>query len=289
MFSRLRDRIKLLFRKEKELYLLYRKILGFYPDDLHFYQVALLHKSSSVRSKEGQLINNERLEFLGDSVLQSIVSAILYRQFRQKGEGFLTKIRSRIVQRDTLNRIAIEIGLDHLIKFSGNLKTQNTSIPGNAFEALVGAIYLDKGYDVCYQFINEKIISRYFDLKEIVKEEKDFKSQLMEWGQQKKIPIRFELIYSCIDSENNALFETQVFLAELKAGKGEGTSKKKSHQKAAFKTLDLIHNNASFKSKLETLHAENSAKGLSEDLLEASRSFTHSPTEANSHPLPLDQ
>lgn len=288
MFSRLRDRIKLLFRKEKELYLLYRKILGFYPDDLHFYQVALLHKSSSVRSKDGQLINNERLEFLGDSVLQSIVSTILYRQFRQKGEGFLTNIRSRIVQRETLNRIAFEIGLDRLIKSSIMLKTQKTSIPGNAFEALVGAIYLDKGYDVCYLFIEEKIISRYFNLKEIVKEEKDFKSQLMEWGQQKKIPVRFELISACVDAENNPIFETQVFLAEMKAGKGDGMSKKKSHQKAAFKTLDLINNNASFKSKLETLHAENSAKGLSDDLIEASQSFSLSQAEANTHPLPLN-
>ena len=138
MFDNITDKIRLLFRKDKEM-------LGFYPRNIDIYQQALLHKSSSVKEK-GHLLNNERLEFLGDAILDAIVADIVYKKFEGKREGFLTNTRSKIVQRETLNRVAVEIGLDKLIKYTTRQSSHNSYMCGNAFEALIGAIYLDRGY-----------------------------------------------------------------------------------------------------------------------------------------------
>lgn len=118
MFSNIKDRIRLLFRKDRESYLRFYKMLGFYPKDISIYEQALLHKSLSVKSEKGRLLNNERLEFLGDAILDAVVADIVYKRFEGKREGFLTNTRSKIVQRETLNRLAIEIGLDKLIKYT---------------------------------------------------------------------------------------------------------------------------------------------------------------------------
>ena len=120
-------------------------MLGFYPKNISIYEQALLHKSSSVKSEQGRLLNNERLEFLGDAILDAVVADIVYKKFEGKREGFLTNTRSKIVQRETLNRLATEIGLDKLIKYSARQSSHNSYMCGNAFEALVGAIYLDRG------------------------------------------------------------------------------------------------------------------------------------------------
>ena len=143
MFSNITDRIRLLFRKDKESYFRFYKMLGFYPRNISIYEQALLHKSSSIKSEQGRLLNNERLEFLGDAILDAVVADIVYKKFEGKREGFLTNTRSKIVQRETLNRLAIEIGLDKLIKYSARQSSHNSYMCGNAFEALVGAIYLD--------------------------------------------------------------------------------------------------------------------------------------------------
>lgn len=141
------ERIKLPFRKDKELYSSFYKILGFYPHHIQYYEQALHHKSSSIK-KQGSWINNERLEFLGDAILDAVVGDIVFRHFKGKREGFLTNTRSKIVQRETLNRLAVEIGLDKLIISSTHSSTHNSYMCGNAFEAMVGAIYLDRGYIV---------------------------------------------------------------------------------------------------------------------------------------------
>ena len=144
MFDNITDKIRLLFRKDKE----------FYPRNIDIYQQALLHKSSSVKEK-GHLLNNERLEFLGDAILDAIVADIVYKKFEGKREGFLTNTRSKIVQRETLNRVAVEIGLDKLIKYTTRQSSHNSYMCGNAFEALIGAIYLDRGYRADYREIPE--------------------------------------------------------------------------------------------------------------------------------------
>ena len=153
------DKIRLLFRKDRESYLCFYRILGFYPRNIQLYEQALLHKSTSVRSDKGRPLNNERLEFLGDAILDAIVGDIVYKRFEGKREGFLTNTRSKIVQRETLNKLAVEIGLDKLIKYSTRSSSHNSYMYGNAFEAFIGAIYLDQGYERCKLFMEQRIIN----------------------------------------------------------------------------------------------------------------------------------
>ena len=186
------DKIRLLFRKNRESYLCFYRILGFYPRNIEIYEQALLHKSSSVKSDKGRLLNNERLEFLGDAILDAVVADIVYKEFEGKKEGFLTNTRSKIVQRDTLNKLAVEIGLDKLIKSSTRSSSHNSYMCGNAFEAFIGAIYIDRGYEACKVFMEEKIIKPYIDLDKVARKEVNFKSKLIEWSQKNKISISYE-------------------------------------------------------------------------------------------------
>ena len=149
--------IKLLFlKKDKELYLKLKQILGFYPHNIELYKTALMHKSIMHRNNKGKPVNNERLEFLGDAVLDAIVGDIVYRRFPGKREGFLTNTRSKLVQRETLGKLANEMGVTNLVMSSGRSQSHNSYMGGNAFEALVGAIYLDRGYDTCMRFMKKR-------------------------------------------------------------------------------------------------------------------------------------
>ena len=152
------DRIRLPFRKEKELYSSLYQIMGLYPHNISYYKMALMHKSVMHRNKKGKPVNNERLEFLGDAILDATVGDIVYRHFSGKREGFLTNTRSKLVQRDTLNKLANELGINKLILSSGHTISHNSYMGGNAFEALVGALYLDRGYDACMVFLKERIL-----------------------------------------------------------------------------------------------------------------------------------
>ncbi|MCK9160694.1 MAG: ribonuclease III [Bacteroidaceae bacterium] len=237
-----KDRIRLLFRKDKESYLCFYRILGFYPGNINLYKQALLHKSTSIVSERGQHLNNERLEFLGDAILDAVVGDIVYNRFQKKHEGFLTKTRSKIVQRETLNKLAVNIGLDKLIKYSSHSFSHNNYMYGNAFEAFVGAIYLDKGYEHCKKFLETKIIDHYIDLDTVSRKEVNFKSKLIEWSQKNKIEVSFELIEQFTDKENNPVFQTEVRIENISVGEGEGYSKKESQQNAAKKALTKIKN-----------------------------------------------
>lgn len=246
MFSNITDKIRLLFRKDKEPYLCFYRMLGFYPRNIEYYQQALLHKSSSVKSKKGRLQNNERLEFLGDAILDAVVADIVYKKFEGKREGFLTNTRSKIVQRETLNRVAVEIGLDKLIKYTTRQSSHNSYMSGNAFEALIGAIYLDRGYRACRKFMEERIINQYLDLDKISRKEVNFKSKLIEWSQKNKFEISFELVSQTLDEKQNPIFETAVKVEQITAGSGKGYSKKESQQEAAHETLTKIKNDPQF-------------------------------------------
>ena len=245
MFSNITDKIRLLFVKDKEPYLCFYKILGFYPRNIELYQQALLHKSSSIKEK-GKLLNNERLEFLGDAILDAVVADIVYKKFDGKKEGFLTNTRSKIVQRDTLNRVAVKIGLDKLIKFTTRQSSHNSYMCGNAFEALVGAIYLDRGYEACKVFMEERIIAQYMNLDKVSRKEVNFKSKLIEWSQKNKFEIEFVLKSQSVDEDQNPTFETQVMVENIPAGIGSGYSKKESQQVAAQETLKKIKSEAPF-------------------------------------------
>ena len=246
MFSNFTDRIRLFFRKDKEPYLCFYKMLGFYPRNIEIYQQALLHKSSSIKAGKGRLLNNERLEFLGDAILDAIVADIVYKKFEGKREGFLTNTRSKIVQRETLNRVAVEIGLDKLIKYTTRQSSHNSYMCGNAFEALIGAIYLDRGYRACKKFMEERIINQYLNLEKISRKEVNFKSKLIEWSQKNKFCVEFNLIEQSLDSDQNPIFETQITVENIPAGTGKGYSKKESQQEAAHATLTKIKGDPQF-------------------------------------------
>lgn len=266
MFSTITDRIRLFFCKDKESYLRFYKLLGFYPKDISIYEQALLHKSSSVKSDEGRLLNNERLEFLGDAILDAVVADIVYKKFEGKREGFLTNTRSKIVQRETLNRVAIEIGLDKLIKYATRQSSHNSYMCGNAFEALVGAIYLDRGYRACKYFMEHRIIGPYLNLEKISRKEVNFKSKLIEWSQKNRFEITFELITQSHDQCFSPTFESEALIEGIAAGRGTGYSKKESQQMAAHEALTKIKSNPTF---IESVFA---AKAAKESALKASTS-----------------
>nr|WP_215708871.1 ribonuclease III [Bacteroides uniformis] len=285
------DKIRLLFRKDRESYFCFYRILGFFPRDIKVYQQALLHKSISMRSEKGRPINNERLEFLGDAILDAIVGDIVYRHFEGRREGFLTNTRSKIVQRETLNKLAVEIGLDKLVKYSTRSSSHNSYMYGNAFEAFIGAIYLDQGYDRCKQFMEEKIFKNYIDLDKMSRKEVNFKSKLIEWSQKNKMEVSFELIEQFLDEEYNPMFHTEVRIEGISAGTGTGYSKKESQQNAAQMALKKIKD-AAFKEEVQAAKERNhSTETVTEDnpMAEAvEKSSQERLAETDSHPTSLD-
>jgi len=262
-FGNLIDKVRLLFRKDKESYLCFYRMLGFYPHDIHIYEQALLHKSTSVKSEKGRPLNNERLEFLGDAILDAVVADILYKKFEGKREGFLTNTRSKIVSRESLNRIAEQIGLLKLIKFNARQSSHNSYMGGNAFEALVGAIYLDRGYAYCKYFVEHRIVGACINVDRISRKEVNFKSKMIEWSQKNKVEVTFELVSQTFDDFNSPVFESEIVIEGIHACKGKGYSKKESQQEAAHLTLNKIKKDSAF---VESIFA---AKALREEPLEA--------------------
>ena len=251
------DKIRLLFRKDRESYLCFYRILGFFPRNIKVYQQALLHKSTLLRSEKGRPLNNERLEFLGDAILDAIVGDIVFRHFEGRREGFLTNTRSKIVQRETLNKLAVEIGLDKLVKSSTRSSSHNSYMYGNAFEAFIGAIYIDQGYERCMQFMKERIFKNYIDLEKMSRKEVNFKSKLIEWSQKNKMEVSFELIEQFLDKDYNPMFHTEVRIEGLSAGKGTGYSKKESQQNAAQMALKKIKGDPAFRSEVDAAKLAN--------------------------------
>lgn len=240
--SNLIDRIKLPFRKDRELCASLREILGFYPHRIRYYKLALQHKSTSKHATE----HNERLEYLGDAVLESIVSDILYRRFPRSREGFLTNTRSKLVQRDTLNRLSKELGLDRLIHSNSNSNAHNSYMGGNAFEALVGAVYLDRGYDACMHFMRNRILRQVINIDKMAAEEVNFKSKLIEWAQKSHLRVEFRLIEQQQGRQGSPVFVTRIVIEGLDGESGRGYSKKESHQQAAKATLQTLKTDKQF-------------------------------------------
>lgn len=260
MIMNLLDRMKFPFRKNKEFLTVLYDILGFYPHNLEVYRVAFAHKSLSYHRDEAngkkdsrgnnrrqrsettsKPLNNERLEYLGDAVLESIVSDILFRHFPNKREGFLTSTRSKMVQRDTLNKLAIALGLEKLIQAAQGTDMNHTNIAGNAFEALMGAIYLDRGYKHCHWFISNRVVGRHIDIDALAHKEVNFKSKLLEWSQKNRIQMSFR------DSQNDQKergFQSVILLEGIIMGRGIGRSKKESQQEAAKEALTAMRRDA---------------------------------------------
>lgn len=236
--------IKLPFLKDRELYRSFREILGFYPHDIRPYKIAMLHKSMAVK-EEGKRINNERLEFLGDAILGAVVGHIVFKHFPKKPEGFLTNTRSNIVKRQSLNKLAKDTGFDKLIVSNFKPKSHNNYVNGNAFEALVGAVYLDRGYGHCVRFIKERIMDQLVNINKAAYTDVNYKSKLIEWGQKHRVSVDFH----CEESkENNAtpVFRSVVVISGTECGRGKGYSKKESQQNAAREALNRIRQNREF-------------------------------------------
>ena len=240
------DLIKLPFRKEKELYSSLRQVIGFYPRNIDYYKTALLHKSVARRNEKGKPVNNERLEFLGDAILDAVVGDIVFQHFPGKREGFLTNTRSKLVQRETLGKLAQEMGINELVLSNSRGQSHNSYMGGNAFEALVGAIYLDRGYDACMRFMKKRILSQMINIDKVAYKEVNFKSKLIEWTQKNRVKLEFRLISQDKDKQGSPIFNYQVMLEGVAGSSATGYSKKESQQKASKLTLEQLRKKPQF-------------------------------------------
>ena len=233
--------ISLLFSPDKSLYTSLRNLLGFYPNNISLYKLAFRHSSVAQIIKEGVKDSNERLEFLGDSVIGSVVADYLFKRFPFKDEGFLTKMRSRMVSRASHNQIAQRLGLKIFIELDNErFKTlQPNSIYGDAYEALVGAIYLDKGFEAAQQFIINKIINMHIDMHEIENKEIDFKSKFIEWVQREKKEYRFEVVQDGSGSLNKP-FVIELWVSNEMISRVEHVSKRKAEQLVAEQVCIIL-------------------------------------------------
>lgn len=223
------------FKKAIEL------IIGQKPSNMEGYLLAFRHTSASKETAiKGFRESNERLEYLGDSVLGMVIAEYLFKKFPYKDEGFLTEIRSRIVNRETLNGISRKIGLDKLIEFEGGKRgmPHNSSMYGDALEALVGAIYLDKGFRFTRKFIVKELLTHY-DLDALINNNANYKSRLIEWAQREGKEARFTIIEEK-GSRHFREFISQVTLDGQVFAQGSGYSKKKAEQAAAEKACELL-------------------------------------------------
>ena len=180
-------------REHPEFYLFFKNVLGFTPHNIELYQMAFIHKSKSVPTGTGARINNERLEYLGDAVLGAMVAEYLYKKYPYQGEGFLTEMRSKIVSRSNLNKLARKIGLPELLQSTRGGQGGFKSVDGDAFEALVGAIYLEKGYRFTRRVIIGKIISEHVDVDALAHTDWNYKSKIIDWGQKNHHKISFDV------------------------------------------------------------------------------------------------
>jgi len=234
------QRVKLFSSDRKEFYLFLKNLLGFYPQNLRLYDLAFIHKSASIVDSQGNFVNNERLEYLGDAILGAIIADFLYNRFPQEDEGFLTKTRSKLVNRAILTQLTHEMGLHIFIDSNTTKNIDKSHIYGDALEALIGAIYLDKDYKAAKFFVTKRILPQFVDLNEIEQEDSNFKSQLIEWSQKNKREIEFETTEETDEKIKQPRFKAVVKIDNKKAGEGVGTSKKEAHQKAAHETLKKL-------------------------------------------------
>jgi len=236
------QRVKLFSSSRKEFYLFLKDILGFYPQNLKLYDLAFIHKSASTVDSQGNLVNNERLEYLGDAILGAIIADFLYNRFPQEDEGFLTKTRSKLVNRSFLTKLTYDMGLNVFIDSNTTKNIDTSHIYGDALEALIGAIYLDKDYKTAKYFVTKRILSQFVNLNEIEQNDTNFKSQLIEWSQKNKKEIKFETTEEINEKSKQPKFTAIVEIENTEVGKGTGTSKKEAQQNAARQTLEQLEN-----------------------------------------------
>ncbi len=227
------------FSSEKHLYQAIKNIFGFYPRNIYLYKLAFLHKSAGEATLHGIRINNERLEFLGDAILDAIIADYLFKTFPTKDEGFLTEMRSKIVSRVQLNKLSQKLGLEKLIQLDSNSSNIYRSSQGDAFEALVGAMYLDRGYKFTRYILLERIIKHYFNINELVSLEVNFKSRMIEWAQKEKKQLTFSVL-SETGSGYKKQYIIEILVNNIPLSRGQDFSIKGAEQNAAEKAWNKL-------------------------------------------------
>lgn len=215
-------------------------MFGLYPNNIDLYKLALVHKSASILLTDGTHINNERLEYLGDAVIEAVVSDMLYIDFPYENEGFMTQLRSRIVSRSSLNELATRLGLDNLVVAQNSFSNSRKHMYGDAFEAMMGAIYLDKGYNYVNRLLINKIIKCHIDIDTLMETESDYKSRLIEWCQKHKKKITIVSKHSDSFSDDNTQFCAVVSIGDIEQGYGLGNSKKEAEQRACKHAAETL-------------------------------------------------
>ncbi len=223
----------------RNLYNSIRNLFGFSPFNINLYKLALCHKSAPQKYFPGQNVNNERLEYLGDAVLSNIVADYLYKKFPYKDEGFLTEMRSRIVSRSRLNKLALKMGFDRLIYEEGDQRSSSKSIYGDTFEAFVGALYLDRGYRFTRKIILRRIIDVHLDIEEIEKTETNFKSRIIEYAQREKKVIEFKVIAE-VGEGYKKQYVVELFIDNESISRGQDYSIKGAEQVAAERACEKL-------------------------------------------------
>lgn len=226
------------FKSESDriFYREFRSIFGFYPKNLNLYKLAFIHKSASAVLASGQTVNNERLEYLGDAIIDAIIADFLFMHYPEKREGFLTKMRAKIVSRTHLNQLSIQIGIQRLV-VSQTSSSAHRHIFGDALEALIGAMYLDQGYNRTQKFLTKKILKRFVDLNTLELLETDFKSRIIEWGQKQRRSVTFDYHEEHEPHEASPIFYATLFIGGVQVSEGRGYSKKEAEQNAAMVVL----------------------------------------------------
>ena len=231
----LRKIYNLYFSKDKKLASQLRQVLGYVPSKMHLYKLAFYHKSMNNNSQINKNQHNERLEYLGDSLLSSIVAEYLFKKYPEGDEGFLTKMRSKIVKRKTLNKIAKFMGIDVILTEYSQGRISNSML-GNALEAVVGAIYLERGYGMTKKYVIQNILLKYLDVHELEEQDDNFKSQLLEWGQKNNILVDFKLI-SKYKYEKRDRFKVAIFVDGDEVSVADDFNKKSAEQAAAQRAM----------------------------------------------------
>jgi len=229
------------FSSGRDFYFKMVHILGFLPGKQFLYEIAFIHKSASTTLKDGQVINNERLEYLGDAILDAVISDYLYTRFPDKDEGFLTQLRAKLVKRKMLNKLAENLGIATLLVSRTNADQSKINLLGNAFEALIGAIYLDKGYTRTKKYVIKKVLNKYVDLEKLSMKESDFKSRIIEWAQKHKKEISFSTREGILEGSREIQYSAELIMEGREMGSGIGHSKKEAEQKAAEQALHKIN------------------------------------------------
>lgn len=227
--------------ENKEFYLFFKNVLGFTPRNTKLYQIAFIHRSKSVDMGQGWRINNERLEYLGDAVLSAVVAEFLYKKYPYQGEGYLTEMRSKLVSRANLNKLARQIGLSQLIQYNRESQGIFKSVDGDAFEALVGAIYLEKGYKFTRRVLVNKIIGMHLDVDAMAHTDWNYKSKLIDWGQKNRKKISFEVEHVTYQGkESRRQYDVRVKIDGAPAEHAIEYSIKAAEQLASEKTYKKL-------------------------------------------------